>query len=120
MIGPYRGMYLRPGNLYKQYTVMRKKPVLEKGHTLTKYEPCGMVSGILAQASALQSDQMKHRWDQDQQSLTHTMVCRGKVDLKKGDTLAYEEHYYLVLLTDNVGALSGTTLVYLEERNDLR
>ena len=40
--------------------------------------------------------------------------------LKKGDVLRREERYFLVLATDNAGYLGGTTIIYLEERKDLK
>ena len=120
MRSPFRGMYLRPGNMYKSFEVSRKKTILENGHPTEKHMPSGDVKGILAEADAYQNDKMKHRWDQDQHSLTHTMVIRGRADLRKGDTLHREERFFFVLTTDDPGYLGGSTIVYLEERKDVR
>lgn len=121
MISPFRYMYLRPGNLWKYFGVLRMESSLNKGHATEEYvDKHEKVYGVLAEADNNTSERMKHRWDQDQHSLTHTMVVRGKNTLKKGDMLTYEERAFLVLVTDDVGALGGTSLIYLEERNDVR
>ena len=120
MRSPFRGMYLRPGNLYKSFEVTRKATTIENGHPVEKHIPSGDVTGILAEADAYQNDKMKHRWDQDQHSLTHTLVISGRSDLKKGDTLHREERFFFVLATDDASYLGGTTIVYLEERKDVR
>ena len=120
MRSPFKKMYLRPGNLYKSFEVSRKKTVLENGHSLDKHIPYGDVTGILSEADAYQNDKMKHRWDQDQHSLTHTMVIRGRADLKKGDVLHREERFFYVLAADDPSYLGGSTIVYLEERKDVR
>lgn len=120
MRSPFSKMYLRPGNLYKSFEVTRKTTTIESGHPVEKHMPFGDVKGILAEADAYQNDKLKHRWDQDQHSLTHTMVIRGKADLKKGDTLHRNERFFYVLATDDPGYLGGSTIIYLEERKDVR
>ena len=120
MRSPFRGLYLRPGNLYKSFSVVRKTTTIENGRPVEMHIPTGDVTGILAEADAYQNDKMKHRWDQDQHSLTHTLVVRGTVDLRKGDILHHGERFFFVLVSDDASYLGGTTLVYLEERKDLR
>ena len=120
MRSPFAKMYLRPGNLYKSFEVSRKKTTIENGHSVEKHIPSGDVTGILAEADSYQNDKMKHRWDQDQHCLTHTMVIRGLADLKKGDTLHRDERFFYVLATDDPSYLGGSTIVYLEERKDVR
>ena len=120
MISPFKGMYLRPGNLWKTFCIRRNITDAVGTRPISIKRENGEISGILSEADANQSDRMKHRWDQDQHSLTHTMVVRGEAPLKKGDVLYRENRYFLVLLTDDASYLGGTTLVYLEERKDLR
>ena len=116
-----RGMYLRPGNLWKTYRVMEKVELNQSGHLVGEYrDACREITGVLAQADSNMSDRTKHLWDQDQHSLTHTMVVRGRAELKKEDMLTRGEKAYLVLLVDDIGALGMAGLVYLQERNDVK
>ncbi|HJB29721.1 MAG TPA: hypothetical protein IAA06_13155 [Candidatus Blautia faecavium] len=121
MINPFGAMYLRPGNLWKSFAVKRLRTEMVNGYAVDSYADTGIyVTGVLAEATANQSDMRKHLWDQDQHSLTHTLVAVGKVGLKKGDFLTVGERTFLVLLVDDVGALGIANLVYLEERNDVK
>lgn len=120
MINPFGVMYLRPGNLWKKFTVKRLKTSMVNGYAVDGYVDTDIcVTGVLAEATANQSDMRKHLWDQDQHSLTHTLVAVGKTGLKKGDFLATDDRAFLVLLVDDVGAVGIASLIYLEERNDL-
>ena len=114
-------MYLRPGNLWKSFRVMRKVTRIVSGYPKELYDDTGMILyGVLAQAQDSANDRMKHMWDQNLHSLTHTMVVRGTADLKRGDFLTCDERSWLVLYNDDVGALGVAGLVYLEERNDIK
>lgn len=117
----FGGMYLRPGNLWKTYIAKRLKVSNVNGYKTETYEEIGCkVVGILAEASTNDSERNKHRWNQDQHSLTHTMVVKKKYNLKKGDILFHEEKRYLVLTDDDIGCLGKSGLIYLEERNDIK
>ena len=114
-------MYLRPGNLWKDFRVLKMHADNVDGYMQNSYVDTGtLVKGILAQATSTEKDLTKHLWDQDQHSLTHTLVVSGKSALNKSDMLAYEEKAYLVLAVDNVGDLGVAGIAYLEERNDLK
>ncbi len=114
-------IYLRPGNLYKEFDVIRLKSEIVSGFPKESYVNEGEhLKGILAEANSSQADMMKHRFDQSQHSLTHTLVVDGRSGMKKGDRLILEERGFLVLLVDDVGALGLSDLVYLEERNDVK
>lgn len=115
-------MYLRPGNLEKDFIVKRKETkVSDTGTSYSEYAPTGkIVSGILADADKNQSDRKKHLWDQDQHTLTHTVVSYDIPHAKKGDIFVMEDRYFLTLLVDDAGALGVATIYYMEERNDLR
>lgn len=118
----HRGpMYLRPGNLYKEFDIIRLKTEMVSGFPKESYIDDGeRLKGILAEAGSNQSDRMKHRFDQSQHSLTHTLVVDGKSGVKKEDRLILGERGFLVLLVDDVGALEISDIIYLEERNDLK
>ena len=120
MISPFGLMYLRPGNLWTDFVIKRKTVHNANGHPVSEFEEKGKVSGILAEASSNESDRMKHRWDQEQHSLTHTLVIRDSADVKQGDYLTTAGRTFLVLLCEDPGNLGATGLIYLEERNDLK
>lgn len=120
MISPFGLMYLRPGNLWTDFVIKRKTIHNIRGHPVTEFEERGVISGILAEASTHESDRMKHRWDQEQHSLTHTLVIRDSTDIKQGDYLSTSGRTFLVLLIEDIGNLGATGMIYLEERNDLK
>ena len=120
MISPFGLMYLRPGNLWTDFVVRRKSIRNILGHPVSDFEAKGEISGILAEASTHESDRMKHRWDQEQHSLTHTLVIRDSAHVKQGDYLTTAGRTFLVLLCEDPGNLGATGLIYLEEWNDLK
>lgn len=114
-------MYLRPGNLWKDFLIYRKRSgVSPEGLPVSGYEKAGMIRGILAEASNDQNELKKHLWDQDQHTLTHTMITYGAAPVKKGDKLVLGERNFFVLLNDDIGSLGISGNVYLEERNDIK
>lgn len=119
---PAEMMYLRPGNLHKEFIVKRsEQKVSDTGTPFVQYVDTGnLISGVLAEADKNQSDRKKHLWDQEQHSLTHTIVCRGGAVAQKGDILAMDNRIFMVLLTDDVGGLGVSTIYYAEERNDIK
>lgn len=115
-------LYLQPGNLEKDFIVKRKETKISgTGTPYSEYISTGkIVSGVLADADKNQSDRKKHLWDQDQHTLTHTIVSFDAPQAKKGDIFVMEDRYFLALLVDDAGALGVATIYYMEERNDLR
>lgn len=119
---PAEMMYLRPGNLEKEFIVKRsEQKVSDTGMPFVQYMDTGnLICGVLAEADKNQSDRKKHLWDQEQHSLTHTIVCRGKAVAQKGDIVAMDNRVFMVLLADDVGGLGVSTIYYAEERNDIK
>ena len=114
-------MYLRPGELWKEYRVKRLRTANQRGYPVNSWEDTGdTVRGVLAEASSNDAERTKHLWDQDQHSLTHTLVVTGTANARKGDLLTHGNRSFYVLVNDNVGALDGASLIYLEERNDVK
>lgn len=117
-------MYLRPGQLMKVYDISRETSVNDHGYLRNAYQRTGeQVRGILSQADTNQAERTKHLWDQNQHSLSHTMVVASASDIRKDDIIASTDETdkaYLVLAVDNVAAMGLSTLVYLEERNDIK
>lgn len=119
---PAEMMYLRPGNLEKEFIVKRSgQKVSDTGTPFVQYMDTGnLISGVLAEADKNQSDRKKHLWDQEQHSLTHTIVCSGGAVAQKGDILAMDNRVFMVLLADDVGGIGVSTIYYAEERNDIK
>lgn len=115
-------MYLRPGNLFKEFLVKRKDSDISNiGLPVTEYKDTGiLIDGILAEASTDDREKTKHMWDQDQHSLTHTIISWTGPKAKKGDVLSMDSRYFLILAIDDSGFLDVATIYYAEERNDLR
>ncbi len=116
-------MYLRPGNLLKDFAVATKNSERINGRIADTYVKSSVIiTGSLTVATQKQAEQTKNRWDQDQHSLTHTIVDHGPPVAKKGDRLIHDEsaRVFEVLAVDDVGELGITTIYYVEERNDVR
>ena len=79
-------MYLRPGNLFKEFMVKSKEAdVSDIGLPVAEYKDTGiLVNGVLAEASTDDREKTKHMWDQDQHSLTHTIVSWDRTGSQKG------------------------------------
>lgn len=120
MMNPFGRMYLRPGNLWASFQIYHLVTENVNGRVVDGMQEGGTLLGILAEADSNLADRMKHRWDQDQHSLTHTLIIRGRADVRKGDSLTMGQRNFLVLLTDDIGALGATGMIYLEERNDVK
>lgn len=117
----YGYMYTRPGNLWQDFDVVRNVSKNQQGYLQNGREKTGKtVGGILSVAENQTAERTKHLWDQDQHSLTHILSTKGRPDVKKGDMLVNEEKAFLVLTTDNLGMVGGSSILYLEERNDLK
>lgn len=111
-------MYLRPGNLYKEFTIIsgsesigsfgRPKPLYSENH--------GSLIGTLAKADPSEVD----RWKQLQHPITHTIEQPGSPKAKPGDRLSLGGRVFLIQGIDDCGGLGLATLYFAEERNDLR
>ena len=115
-------MYLRPGNLFKEFIVKSKEAdVSDIGLPVAKYKDTGiLVNGVLAEASTDDREKTKHMWDQDQHSLTHTIVSWTGPEATKGDVHSVGRRYCITLEIEEACSLGVATIYYAEERNDLR
>ena len=111
-----RYMYLRPGNLFKDFLIESHEETLTKaGKPKSEYVlQDRIIKGCLAEASP----EMRARFAQLEHPITHTVVQRGKPLAKPGDKLILGERYFVVTGVDNADGLGITTLYYLEERMD--
>lgn len=111
-------MYLRPGNLIKDFVVEPvKRNVTTKGRAQTTYdtETRGVLRGVIADADAKAVD----RYSRTDHPCTHQIVQRGGEKAKPGDRLVRGHAHYYILGVDNIAAMGIATIYYVEERLDL-
>lgn len=112
-------MYLRPGNLYKDFLVEENDTdVSSTGRPKTSYKGDGtkMLKGVLAEAD----NKQKMRWEQLQHPISHTIVQTGRPNAKAEDKLILGERVFLVQGVDEPGSLGICTIYYVEERADVK
>ncbi len=117
----YGYMYTRPGSLLQVFEIVRKVSKNQQGYLQDSYKKTGKtIKGIITIADNSAAERTKHLFDQDQHSLTHALSMAGRATVKKGDVLVCGEKAFLVLVTDNISMVGGSSILYLEERNDLK
>lgn len=110
-------MYLRPGNLYKDFTIEKKGAAMtSRGRAKKEYEsePGDQIKAVLAEAKP----QEKERWRQLQHPISHTIVQRGTPKAEAEDRLVFGERLFFIQGIDEPGALGLWTIYYVEERFD--
>lgn len=114
-----RMMYLRPGNLFKDFIVEESRQcVTRTGRPSAGYSGDGgrMLKGCLAEASA---DEKESRSIPDH-AVTHTIVQPGPPEAKRTDKLVLGDRAFYIVDIDEAGSLGLSTIYYAEERNDLK
>ena len=110
-----RMVYLRPGNLFQEFQVIRVETKLIGGSPVeTKTITGSLVFGCLEEATP----EEKARWDQPQHPVTHSIVQPGVPLAKPGWILQRDGRTYRVLGVDPCGDLGIATVYYAEERKD--
>ena len=110
-----RGMYLRPGNLFKDFQVVRVEEGTRNGKKIATSEwTDSLIRGCLEEASP----EEKQRWDQPQHPVTHSIVQAGPPQAKPGWILQRQGASYRINGVDIVGDLGISTIYYVEERRD--
>lgn len=110
-------MYLRPGNLYKDFTIEKKgASISTRGRAKTEYnrDPGEQIKAVLAEAKP----QEKERWRQLQHPISHTIVQKGTPKASAEDRLVFGERIFFIQGVDEPGALGFWTIYYVEERYD--
>lgn len=108
-------MYLRPGNLFQDFYVVRVEPGLLKGQPVENRIPEGtVVSGCIEEATP----EEKIRWEQPQHPITHSIVQAGSPKAKAGWILEKRGKAYRIQGVDSCGDLGIATIYYVEERGD--
>lgn len=110
-------MYLRPGNLFKDFSIEKKGETLSsRGRARSKYD-----SQIGEQLKAVLADakpQEKEQWKQRQHPISHTITQRGKPKAEAEDRLILGDRIFFIQGVDEPGALGLWTIYYVEERFD--
>lgn len=108
-------MYLRPGNLYKDFIIERNvQGVSESGRPSNNYMGDGTekLKGCLAEAST----ETKERWGQLGHMVSHTIVQTGRPKAKEGDRLVLGNRYFHVEGIDDAGGLGVVVMYYVSEQ----
>ncbi len=112
-------MYLRPGNLFKEFIIEDNKQVVTTtGRVADRYAGNGIktLEGCLSEASA--DDRENH--SQKEHIVTHSIVQAGKPKAKRTDRLVLGERVFYIVDIDSCGGLGISTVYYAEERRDAR
>lgn len=110
-----RGMYLRPGNLYKDFEVIKIQRIIQNGTPVEKAEQTGMIiRGCLCESTP----EEKLRWNQLQHPITHSITQAGSPKAQSGWVVKRNGKAYQIQGVDSCGDLGVATIYYVEERSD--
>lgn len=112
-------MYLRIGNMYKDFIVEKKcEKINTSGKPVTKYESDGsiIIKGCLAKATP----EEKEKWRQLNHPISHTIVQTGSPKAKAGDRLVLNHRIFYIQNIDNADEIGIATIYYAEEREDVK
>lgn len=114
-----RFMYLRPGNLFKDFIVEgNTQKVTSTGRVATTHKGDGSVTlrGCLADST----DEEKKNHSTQEHTVTHTIVQQGPPKAKRTDKLILGDRVFYIVDIDDTGCLGVSTLYYAEERRDVK
>lgn len=114
-----RMMYVRPGNLFKPFSVEENKQVVTStGRVANSHSGDGtkILKGCLAEAS----DEDRTNHSQKDHVITHTIVQAGSPMARRTDKLVLGERVFYVVDIDDAGSLGISTIYYAEERRDAK
>lgn len=114
-----RLMYLRPGNLFKEFIIeANMQSVTGTGRVANIHTGDGTrtLKGCLAEAS----DEDRTNHSQKDHIVTHTITQAGGAMAKRTDKLILGERAFYVVDIDDAGALGVSTIYYAEERRDVK
>ena len=114
-----RMMYLRPGNLFKEFIIESNKQVVTStGRVANNHIGDGTktLKGCLAEASY--DDRTNH--SQKDHIVTHTIIQAGNPKAKRTDNLILENRVFYIVDIDEIGILGISTIYYAEERRDVK
>jgi hypothetical protein len=116
-----RMMYLRPGNLFKEFVLEKKTEtkVTEGGRVITgKFDSVNptIIQGCLAQAT--DKDIANHSIENH--VVSHTIVQSGPRQAERHDRLVLNNRVFYVTDVDDADDLGVSTIYYAEERHDVK
>lgn len=113
-----RMMYMRPGNLMKEFVVESNRQVVTKtGRVAQDCMGNGavMFKGCLADAT----EEERAKYSTKDHEVTHTIVSAGHPKAKRTDRLVLGERAFYIVGVDDAGSLGITTIYYAEERRGM-
>lgn len=125
MIANVRMMYLRSGNLFKDFVIENNKQIVTNtGRVVLNHLGDGSrrLRGCLAEAT----DEDRTNHSQKNHIITHTIVQAGEPKARRGDKLILmdrnqsESRSFYIVDLDDVGTLGISTIYYAEERFDMK
>lgn len=114
-----RMMYLRPGNLFKEFVVESNTQVVTgTGRVANNHTGDGArtLKGCLAEAS----DEDRTNHNRKEHVVTHTIVQSGCPKAKRSDKLILDNRVFYIVDIDDAGTLGISTIYYAEERRDVK
>lgn len=110
-------MHLRPGNLFKDFSIEKKGETLtSRGRAKSGYS--GQTGEQLKAVLAEAKPQEKERWKQLQHPISHTITQKGTPKAGAEDRLILGERMFFIQGVDEPGAIGLWTIYYVEERFD--
>ena len=114
-----RFMYLRPGNLFKDFVVESNTQVVTASGRVAN-APKGDGSKIIRGCLAESTKEQKESHSTRDRVCTHTIVQAGSPEAKKSDKLILGNRTFYIIDLDEVGSLGISTIYYAEERKDVK
>lgn len=114
-----RLMYLRPGNIFKDFVVeVNTQVVTSTGRVANAPQGDGrkIIRGCIAETTKEQRESHSTR----DHIATHTIVQAGAPEVKKSDRLTLGNRTFYVIDIDDAGTLGISTIYYVEERKDVK
>lgn len=114
-----RMMYVRPGNLFKEFIIESNQQVVTStGRVANSHSGDGIktLKGCLAEAS----DEDRTNHSQKDHVITHTIMQVGSPKVKRTDKLVLENRVFYIIDIDDIGTLGISTIYYAEERQDVK
>jgi len=114
-----RMMYVRPGNLFKDFIIEGNKQVVTStGRVANSYTGDGTKTLKGCFAEATDEDRTNH--SQKDHIVTHTIVQAGSPKAECTDKLVLGERVFYIVDIDDAGSLGISTIYYVEERRDVK
>lgn len=114
-----RFMYLRPGNLFKDFVVEPNTQVVTASGRVAN-APKGDGSKIIRGCLAESTKEQKESHSTRDRVCTHTIVQAGSPEAKESDKLILGNRAFYIIDLDEVGSLGISTIYYAEERKDVK